>query len=242
LEDAVDAGVLARNVASRAKPPRPSRRSGQQVGSWEPSELAQFLDAIRESRLEAIWRLAAMTGMRRGEILGLRWSDIALDSARLSVCHAVVAVAYAVLESTPKSQNARVVDLDRETVELLRAHRRRQEQEREEWGADYQDRDLIACWENGSAIHPHSFSQSFERIVRKAGIRRIRLHDLRHTHATLALKAGVPVKVVSERLGHESPAFTLKQYAHVIPGMQAAAAAVVAELVRDQATPGREVA
>ncbi len=78
--------------------------------------------------------------------------------------------------------------------------------------------------------------------MRKAGIRRIRLHVLRHTHATLALKAGVRVKVVSERLGHESPAFTLKQYAHVIPGMQAAAAAVVAELVRDQATPGRDAA
>jgi len=78
--------------------------------------------------------------------------------------------------------------------------------------------------------------------VRNAGIRKIRLHDLRRTHATLALKAGVPVKVVSERLGHESRAFTLKQYAHVIPGMQAAAAAVVAELVRDQAAPGREAA
>ena len=82
----------------------------------------------------------------------------------------------------------------------------------------------------------------FERLVRKAGIRRIRLHDLRHTHATLPLKAGAPVKVVSEQLGHESPAFTLKQYAHVIPGMQAAAAAVVAELVRDQSPSGREAA
>ena len=101
-------------------------------------------------------------------------------------------------------------------------------------GGDYLDQDLVACLENGTSIHPHSLSQTFERIVRQAGIRRIRLHDLRHTHATLALKAGVPVKVVSERLGHESPAFTLKQYAHVIPGMQAAAAAAVAELVQDQ--------
>ncbi len=72
--------------------------------------------------------------------------------------------------------------------------------------------------ENGEPIHPHTFSQAFERLIEKAGLRTIRLHDLRHTHATLALKAGVPVKVISERLGHESPAFTLKQYAHVIPG------------------------
>jgi integrase len=91
----------------------------------------------------------------------------------------------------------------------------------------------VACKENGEPIHPHTFSQSFERIVRKAGLRPIRLHDLRHTHATLALKAGVPVKVISERLGHESPAFTLKQYAHVIPGMQAEAARAVAELVAE---------
>jgi integrase len=235
LEDAVDAGVVARNVADRAKPPRPSRRSTRQVGSWESHELAQFLSFVCGSRLEAVWRLTAMTGMRRGELLGLRWADIDFESARLSVRHAVVAVAYAVIESTPKSHNARVIDLDRDTVQLLLAHRRRQREERNECGPDYRDHDLVVARENGTPIHPHSFSQLFERTVRRAGIRVIRLHDLRHTHATLALKAGVPVKVVSERLGHESPAFTLKQYAHVIPGMQAAAAAVVADLVRDSA-------
>jgi integrase len=242
LEDAVDAGLAGKNVADRAKPPRPSRRSTREVGSWEPQELAKFLASIHGTRLEAVWRLAAMTGMRRGEVLGLRWADVDLVAARLSVRHAVVAVAYDVIESTPKSHNARVIDLDPETVELLQAHRQRQTQEQEEWGADYEDHNLIAAKENGSPIHPHSFSQSFGRLVARAGIRTIRLHDLRHTHATLALKAGVPVKVVSERLGHESPAFTLKQYAHVIPGMQAAAAAVVADLIRDQALPDRDAA
>lgn len=173
-----------------------------------------------------------MTGMRRGEVLGLRWSDVDLDAARLSVRQALVAVGYDVIESTPKSHNARVVDLDAETINKLREHRCRQQEERDEWGTDYQDSDLVVAKENGEPIHPHTFSQSFERTIRRAGLRTIRLHDLRHTHATLALKAGVPVKVISERLGHESPAFTLKQYAHVIPGMQADAAAQVAELVR----------
>ena len=172
-----------------------------------------------------------MTGMRRGEILGLRWTDVDLDSARLSVRHAVVAVGYAVIQSTPKSHNARVIDLDAETVAQLRVHRNRQDEERGDWGADYQDHDLVVAKENGEPIHPHTFSQSFERLLEKHGLRRIRLHDLRHTHATIALKAGVPVKVISERLGHESPAFTLKQYAHVIPGMQAEAARLVSRLV-----------
>jgi len=172
-----------------------------------------------------------MTGMRRGEILGLRWCDVNLNRARLSVRQALVAVSYKVIHSTPKSHCARVIDLDAETVAQLRKHRQRQDDERVGWGSDYQDQDLVVAKENGEPIHPHTFSQTFERLVAKARSRPIRLHDLRHTHATLALKAGVGVKVISERLGHESPAFTLKQYAHVIPGIQAEAAAQVASLV-----------
>jgi len=175
--------------------------------------------------------LAAMTGMRRGEILGLRWRDVDLEGRRLAVRQAVVSVAYEVLESTPKSHQARVIDLDTETVELLRAHRDQQGRERADWGSEYVDRGLVVTKENGGSVHPDSFSQTFERVVRNAGLRRIRLHDLRHTHATLAIKAGVPVKVISERLGHESPAFTLRQYAHVLPGMQAEAAAQVADVL-----------
>jgi integrase len=237
LADAVDAGVVSRNVAERAKPPRPTRRVMREIQCWEPEELARFLDYVRGMRLEAVWRLAAMTGMRRGEILGLRWSDVDLDAARISVRHAVVSVAYTVLESTPKTHQARVIDLDPESVETLRTHRRQQQGERDAWGRNYSDNDLVIARENGEPIHPQSFSQAFGRIVRRAGLRRIRLHDLRHTHATIAVKAGVPVKVISERLGHESPAFTLRQYAHVIPGMQAEAAVEIAELV-NQSWPG----
>lgn len=232
LADALDAGVVASNVAERAKPPRLNRRATREIRCWEPRELASFLDHVCGTRLEAAWRLAAMTGMRRGEILGLRWSDLDLDAARISVRHAVVSVAYAVLKSTPKTHQARVIDLDPETVAVLREHGRRQRIERDQWGTDYRDNDLVVAKENGEPVHPHSFSQGFERLVRRAGLRRIRLHDLRHTHATIAVKAGVPVKVISERLGHESPAFTLKQYAQVVPGMQAEAAIQVAELVR----------
>ncbi len=234
LADAVDAELLQRNPAERAKPPRPSRQATGGTQSWDPAELATFLTAVSTTRLAAAWRLAAMTGMRRGEVLGLRWSDVDLDAARLAVRRAVVAVGYDVVDSTPKSHNARVIDLDAETITQLKTHRERQAAERAEWGADYQDNDLLVAKENGEPIHPHQFSQSFERIIAKAGLRKIRLHDLRHTHASLALKAGIPVKVISERLGHESPAFTLKQYAHVIPGMQAEAAAQIAELIDGQ--------
>lgn len=162
-----------------------------------------------------------MTGMRRGEVLGLRWRDVDLDRSRVAVRNAIVSVAYEVLESSPKSHQARVIDLDPETAALLGRHREAQASERERPGAACEDHDLVICAEDGTAIHPQSFSQAFERAVARAGVRRIRLHDLRHTHATIAVKAGVPIKVISDRLGHESPAFTLKQYAHVLPGMQA---------------------
>jgi integrase len=231
LSDAVDAGLVVDNAAARAKAPRPARVLSRRVATWQPCELASFLNGVRGDRLEAIWRLAAMTGMRRGEILGLRWNDIDLPRARLWVQRTLVDVNYRVYESTTKGNASRPMDLDPGTVELLRRHRETQEAERELWGEDYEDSDLVAAWENGSSIHPHALSRMFRNRVLQLGLRTIRLHDLRHTHATLALHAGVPVVVVSERLGHHSPAFTLHQYAHALPGMQAAAAAAVADLV-----------
>lgn len=231
LADAVDAGIIGANGAERAKPPRPNRSRAQNIECWEPAELAAFLESVKGSRLEAAWRLAAMTGMRRGEVLGLRWCDVDLDGSRIAVRNAIVSVAYEVLESSPKSHQARVIDLDPKTTALLRSHRERHERERMEIGSEYDDRGLVTCAENGSPIHPQSFSQAFAKAIERAGLRKIRLHDLRHTHATIAVKAGVPVKVISERLGHESPAFTLKQYAHVMPGMQAEAAELIAAAV-----------
>jgi integrase len=147
------------------------------------------------------------------------------------VRHTLVSVNYAIQDSTPKTHQARTIDLDTHTVEQLRAHKRRQEGEPGAWGPGYQPSDLVFRREDGSPIHPDLFSQAFEKLVRDSRLPRVRLHDLRHTHATIALRAGVPVKVISERLGHEDPAFTMKQYAHVIPGMQAEAAALIAALV-----------
>lgn len=231
LADALDAGLVATNAAERAKPPRPRAATTTELRVWTPGELRRFLDFVVEHRLEAAWHVSAMTGMRRGEVLGLRWADVDLDNARIHVRRALVSVAYKLVMSTPKNHRPRVVDLDPGTLEQLRLHHKRQIEERTEWGSDYEDGDLVFCKENGVPLHPQTYTQAFERLVGTANFPKIRLHDLRHTHATIALGAGVPTKVISERLGHESPAFTLKQYAHVIPGMQAEAAAQVANIV-----------
>lgn len=227
LADAVEDEIIAVNPADRAKRPRRSAAPDPELLFWTPAELAQFLSATRGDDLGVLWHLAAMTGMRRGELLGLHWSDVDLESARVSVRRNLVSVAYRVIETSPKTNRARVIDLDTETVERLHGLRacRNAPAAREGQGRVFLRHD-------GAALHPDLVSQAFRKAIRQVGVRRIRFHDLRHTHATIALRAGVPAKVISERLGHSTPEFTLRQYAHVIPGMQAEAAAQIADLVR----------
>ncbi|QXC60648.1 site-specific integrase [Aquihabitans sp. G128] len=177
--------------------------------------------------------------MRRGEVLGLRWGDIDVDNARLSVRQALISVAYeAQISDVKTGAGRRVIDLDPGTVGVLLEwrNRRGEEQGGRKTGAE----EIVFTKEDGSWIHPDLFSQSFDRAVAKLDLPRISLHDLRHTHATLLLKAGVPVKVVSERLGHANVAFTMSVYQHVLPGMQAEAAEVFAQLLSDRSSTDEE--
>lgn len=195
-----------------------------------------FLDGIASTRTFSALLLCAYTGMRRGEVLGLRWADVDFDEARLSVRQALISVAYDMQLSDVKTgAGRRTIDLDERTISVLRQWRRRQAEEKLLLDSGYYDHDLAFCRADGDPIHPDLFSQTFDRAVAKSGLPEITLHDLRHTHATVLLKAGVPVKVVSERLGHANPAFTMSVYQHVIPGMQAEAAAIFSKLIADPA-------
>lgn len=174
-------------------------------------------------------------GVRRSELLGPRWDDIDLTASAMSVNRGLVAVAYEVHESRGKTRNSRRrIDLDPTTVTVLIAWRGWQEAEQAAVGAE--GRGWAFADTDGGPIHPHVISQAFERIVARAGVPPFRFHDLRGTHATLLIKAGVPVKVVSERLGHATPAFTISTYQHVLPGMQADAARVFEQLIAPAAS------
>lgn len=176
--------------------------------------------------------LLGTTGVRRGEALGLRWADVALDSATVRIVPAYVRGADGLHFGEPKTNTGRrMIALDPTTVAALRAHRAAQNRERLAWGPAYQDGDLVFSRENGAPLDPDSVTGIFERRVRELGLPRIRLHDLRHTHATLALTAGIHPKVVQERLGHSSITMTLDLYSHAIPAMQADAADRIAALV-----------
>jgi integrase len=229
LADALRDDYVTRNVALSARVPRPPAIRTPEAQSWTAEQLQVFLRAAAGHRLfPAFWTLA-MTGMRRSELLGLRWSDIDLDAGTLSINRGLVAVGYDLHESRGKTRNSRRrIDLDPTTVRVLTAWRSWQRVEREAVGASPPDHLFTDA--HGAQVHPHAISQTFERIAARAEVPLIRLHDLRHTHATLLIKAG-PIKVVSERLGHAKAAFTIETYQHVLPGMQADAARTFEQLV-----------
>ncbi|MPZ68810.1 MAG: tyrosine-type recombinase/integrase [Actinobacteria bacterium] len=233
LGDAVRWSLIARNPAAFAEPPKLTQAGDRTMMTWTPQQARSFLQALSDDRLYAAWLLALSTGMRRGEILGLRWSDTDLETGKLAIRQTLITVNYEIQFSTPKtSRGRRSIALDKTTANVLRAHRKAQLEERMAIGATrYIDNDLVFCRLDGSPMHPDLFSQTFDRAVAKSGLPRIRLHDLRHTYATISLEAGVHPKVVSERLGHATVAFTLDRYSHAVPGMQEDAAEKVAALI-----------
>lgn len=236
LADAARKGLVVRNVAALADPPSIKARRQGEIKAWEAQQLAVFLNAVRSHRLYPAFHLAAHTGMRRGEVLGLRWCDLDLDAGRLSARQALVSVAYELqLSDVKTSTGRRTIDLDSSTVDVLKAWRI--ERAEENGGDEPEGEDLVFTKSDGSMIHPQTISQLFDREVAKLDVPAISLHDLRHTHATLLLKAGVHVKVVSERLGHANVAFTMSVYQHVLPGMQAEAAETFARLVDEWLRP-----
>ncbi|WP_081682775.1 site-specific integrase [Marmoricola sp. URHB0036] len=235
LSDAVRWDLIPRNAAEDASPPRVSRKRPM---IWTPEQLGDFVDHIQGDRFYALWLLVATTGFRRGEIAGLRRHDIDLQRGRVSPSVPRVVVAGRAEDSETKTRSGeRVVALDPTTWEALREYVITWDQERELLG---QDTDLLFVWPSGQPIHPDTITSLFHKHCAAANLPRIRLHDVRHSYASAGLMAGVPAKVMSERLGHSAVAFTLQTYSHVIPGMDEAAANDVADLIlRRHESPGR---
>lgn len=241
FKDAMRWGLLSRNPASQVTAPKPD---GPERLTWSASEVRRFLRAVGDDRLFAMWVLLCTTGMRRGEVLGLHWRDIDLDGGRVSVQRQLVEVNYETSLVPPKTDKGRrPIALDKTTVAVLRQHRQRQSKERVEF-AVVDVPTFVFTHADGRPLQPQNVSQSFERIARRQKLPAIRLHDLRHTAATLALEAGVHPKIVSERLGHVGIQITLDLYSHVVRGMQDEAAETMEGLIfgddGDDGDPGPE--
>jgi integrase len=232
LKDGVRWGQLQRNVAEYADVPK-QNSTGATLKTWTAKELRTFLASVADDRLYAAYVLTSTTGMRRGEALGVRWQDIDLDRAQLSVRQTLGLVRYKLVLTEPKTASSRRnIALDPMTVEALKAHKARQLEERLKLGLGRAAPDaLVFTTLEGDPVHPEGFSETFQRNAKNAGLPIIRFHDLRHTWATLALSSGIHPKVVQERLGHSNIAVTLNTYSHVVPGMQESAAVQVASLL-----------
>jgi integrase len=190
-------------------------------------EQRRLIEAARGSRFYAPVVVMLGTGLRRGELLALRHEDLDLEVGNLQVRRATEYVGKELRYKAPKSRaSRRIVTLPPSVVVLLRAHILEQKKRRLMLGPDYQDNGLLICNEDGTPWLPPTFSSSFRVVVRRSGLQGVRVHDLRHTHASQLLHDGVPVKAVSERLGHSSIAITLQIYAHSMPGIQEQAATV----------------
>jgi integrase len=202
------------------------------MNTWTAEQVRAYLEHTADHRLHAAFVVLATTGMRRGECLGLRWSDIDLAAGRLSIVQTVIVVNHDVRIGSPKTaRGRRTVVLDPGTVAVLRKHRQQQLAERLIMGAGFADHGLVFRRPDGGPLHPERFSRTFEIEARRAGLPKIRLHDLRHTWATLALSAGEHPKVVQERLGHANVSITLDVYSHVTEGLHTDAASRVAGII-----------
>jgi len=225
LRKAVELDILPRNVAKLVQLPKETKK---EMDVLSEAECGLFLNALKGERLETMFSFALATGLRPEEYLALQWKDIDFDKQTASVRRAVIRLPKSKWYfSEPKTKSSRrTLPLPVTLVKELRAHRRKQNEERLKLGAAWQNHDLVFPSEVGTPSTHSNITQVYKRVLKNAELRTsLRLYDLRHSHATLLLKAGVHAKVVSERLGHSTIALTLDVYSHVLPSMQAEAAA-----------------
>jgi integrase len=222
--------MLPRNPCDGVTPPRPEQ---VEMDVWNAEEAAAFLAATTKHEMHALYALALSTGMRQGELLGLKWNDIDLDAGKLHIHRSLQyqrgSGLVFVLPKTAKSR--RPIKLGNRTVDALKAHRKKQLENRLKAGSLWKEQDLVFPTEMGAPHDPSWQYKVFKKAVEDAGLRSIRFHDMRHTAATLLLSKNVHVKVVSEMLGHSSITITLNTYSHFVPSLHDQAADVMDSLL-----------
>jgi integrase len=224
LQSAVKWGLLARNPADAVDAPKFERA---EMNTLDDDGVRTFLAAAKGTQWYPMVYLALFTGLRRSEVLALRWGDVDLDLARIYVNRAVHRLrdGSIVFRTTKSVRSRRLVALPPSAALMLRDHRECEQKRRELVdGATLDDQQLVFARIDGSPIPPDSLSQAWSKLAKRTGFQDVRLHDARHTHATLLLKQDVHPKIVQERLGHSTIATTLDIYSHVVPGLQDAAA------------------
>jgi integrase len=233
LRTAVEWGLLQRNSADAVNPPRVQRAEMQ---TWGEGDIVTFLEAARETPYFTLFHTALFTGMRRGELLALRWCDVDLILCQVHITRALhhLRTGEIVYRAPKTAKGRRMIALSPSAASVLREHRGKQEVTRATLGMTLKDDDLVFSDLEGKPLLPDTVTHAWIKLVRHTGLKPIRLHDARHTHASLMLKQGVHPKIVQERLGHASIGITLDTYSHVAPGLQEAAAIGFDQLVSNR--------
>jgi len=224
LKSAVKMGLIARNPADSVDIPKVTRH---EMRVMSESDIHIFLEYAKSTQYYALFQFALFSGMRRSELLALRWSDLDLLLCQASVSRTLHQLhnREIIIRQPKTAKGRRLVALTPSTVAVLSEHRDEQEKLRQSLGMTLSDNDLVFSQIDGKPLLPDSVSHAWRNLARRTGLKGIRLHDARHTHASLMLKQGVHPKIVQERLGHATIAITLDIYSHVVPGLQEAAAA-----------------
>lgn len=228
LKQAIADGLISRNVTEAVKPPQITK---EEMHPLAPDEVKLLLETAAEDRLEALYILAIHTGLRQGELLGLKWDDVDMETGTLQVRRTLSITEGGPVLSAPKTKgSSRSVQLTSKAVGALRSHLERQLDEIDRVGSLYSENGLIFASETGECLDRRNITtHRFKPLLKKASLPEIRFHDLRHTCATLLLSKNVNPKIVSEMLGHASIAITLDTYSHVLPNMRAEAAKAMEE-------------
>jgi integrase len=213
--------IIPKNVAALVDKPK-VRKS--EIKVWDVNEVQQFLEIAKDSRYYVAFHLAVMTGMRQGEILGLRWIDVDFDNKTISIRQTLSHDGKELKSGAKTSSSVRSIAIDDETVAVLQKHRKMIVEEKLKSGNVYTDLGLVVCTSTGGICLPRSLSKFWDKLRSRSNLPKIKFHDLRHTHASLLLKQNVHPKIVSERLGHSSIQMTLDTYSHLLPNIQQDAA------------------
>ena len=235
LKTALEWGLVARNPADAVRTPKIHRNEMQ---TWDEREMNQFLETARDSQYYAVFYTALFTGMRRSELLGLKWSDVDLVLGQIHVSRSLHRLENGnyIFTEAKSAKSRRTIALPPSASLLLKQHQEKQKLDRAMLGVSWANDDLLFGTLEGKPWSPDRVTRGWEAMAKRAGVKVIRLHDARHTHATLMLTQGIHPKIVQERLGHASIMMTLDVYSHVVPGLQEAAALRFDKL----ATPKRE--
>jgi integrase len=239
LRDAVRSRLLPRSPADDVLEKPSHRKSDRTMTTWTAEQVRAFLKSVEGDRLYPLYVLVASTGMRRGEVCGLRWRDVDLEGGRLAVVNNLVLVDGRAVDSPPKTKTSRrAVTIPAPAVAVLTAWRDAQDAERDDAGDAWVDSGYVFTWQDGSPIRPDYLSKDFRKAVKAAKLPKVRLHDLRHGYATVSLGLGVHPKVVADQLGHSSTDITMDIYSHVMPSVAQEAAERVGDALFNGDTPG----